>query len=374
MMRQPLVNPVTIRPDSHALAAYCLPSGDHHTSPKGTHVKRFVATIATTGLLATAFGIGMMQPAQAIGDLPVDIHSAGTKKALVTWEDGTSFASASFDAYLVTLDNEIDTPPEDASRIKFVPTASERSVTFTDLSSNTTYHTSVYAVDYTDTGYTIVPATDQDPAGDALGRATGDDTPMTLKASKAIVLTDTSVTISGTVSDAEAYPATVHLLWDEYPQFGGTVEDTVQTDGNGNWSYAIPSLTESTWFFAEHRAEADSVGGWTGRTLVEVRKRISASVSPGLRVRAGTEVTFSGKVGGNPSYLDDGAHPANACLQKLEGGSWSKRFCKPINTLTGNYSLTFQPGSNAGGKYRVFSGMGPAYADSWSRTKKLVIT
>jgi hypothetical protein len=337
-------------------------------------VKRLIATIATTGLLATAFGIGMTQPAQAIGELPVDIQSAGTKKAEVTWDDGTSFASTAFDAYWVTLDNDPDVAPEDASRAKFVPAASARSVTFSDLSSNTTYYASVYAIDYNDTGYAIVPATDQDPAGDALGRATGADTPVTLKTSATTVLTGKSVTISGTVSSAAAYPATVHLLWDEYPQFGGVLEDTVQTDSDGNWLYTFPSLTESTWFFAEHRAGPDSVGGWTGRTPVEVRKRITASVDPGLRVRAGTQVTFSGKVGGNPAYLDDGTQTAKACLQKLEGGTWRKRFCDAINTVNGNYSLSFKPGVNAGGKYRVFSGMGPAYANSWSKVKKLTVT
>ena len=337
-------------------------------------MKRLIATIATTGLLATGLGIGMTQPAHAIGDLPVDIKSAGTKKASVTWDDGTTFANGTFDAYLVTLDNDLSAPPEEASRVKFVPAANPRSVTFSDLSSNTTYHASVYAVDYNDTGYTIVPASDQDPAGDALGRATGVDTPMTLKASTSTVLNGNSVTISGTVTGAASYPATVHVLWDEYPQFGGTQETTVATDGNGKWSYTSSALTESTWFFAEHRAGPDSVGGWTGRALVEVRKRITVSVDPGLRVRAGTQVTFSGKVGGNPSYLDDGTQTAKACLQKLEGGTWGKRFCKPINTLNGNYSLQFKPGVNADGKYRVFSGMGPAYANSWSRTKKLTIT
>ncbi len=110
---------------------------------------------------------------------------------------------------------------------------------------------------------------------------------MTLNASAGTVLTGGSVTISGKLTGT-TLPATVHVLWDEYPQFGGVLEDTVQTDSNGNWLYTFPSLTESTWFFAEHRAGPDSVGGWTGRTLVEVRKRITASVDPGLRVRAGT--------------------------------------------------------------------------------------
>ena len=372
-MRQGVVRPVTVHPRPSQARSALLTLDAPPLFTKGTHVKRLIATIVTTGLLATGLGIGMAPPAQAIGDLGVAIASAGTKKAIVTWDDGTAFASAAFDAYWVTLDNDVDVAPEDASRAKFVPVANARSVTFSDLSSNTTYHTSVYAVDYTETGYSIVPAADQNPAGDALGRASGVDTPMTLKVSATTVLTGKSVTISGTVKDADVYPATVHLLWDAYPQFGGTQEVTRQTDDNGRWSFTSSALTESTWFFAEHRADADSVGGWTGRTLVEVRKRISASVDPGLRVNAGTAVTFSGKVGGNATYLDDSGQVAKACLQKLEGGTWRKRFCETINIVNGNYSLTFKPGSNAGGKYRVFSGMGPAYAASWSKTKKLTI-
>ena len=337
-------------------------------------MKRAVATLVSTGLLATALGsVALSQSAFADGALPVHIESAGTKKVEVTWDDGTAAASAPFDAYLVTLDNDADANPFAADRSLQVSTADPRSATFSDLSSSTTYYAEVYAIDYTGAfpGFTIIPATGQDP-DTALGTQSASYTPVTIRSSSATVMSGKSVTLSGAVTGT-TFPATIAVLWDVYPQFGGTDETTKQTSDTGRWSYTTAPLTESTWFFAEHRAGPESVGGWTARILVEVRKRITIQVTPGLRVKALTQVKFTGKVGGNPAYLDDSGSMAKACLQRKQGTGWSKLVCKPLEA-SGEYSLTFKPGQNASGKYRVFSGMGPAYADSWSATKKLVVT
>jgi hypothetical protein len=272
----------------------------------------------------------------------------------------------------VTLDNDSNVAPADADRSRFVDdAASPLEAHFEDLNSNTTYYATVYAVDFTDSGYTVVPPTGMDP-GTPLGLDTGHYSPLTIKSSAGTTLSGNAVTISGTLKDDTNQPLpnkTVNVLYDVYPQFGGAVELTTTTDPSGNWTLTSPALTVNTWFWAEYRPTGD-VGGWTGRVEVEVRKKISVSVSPRLTISAGTSVTFSGNVKGDPTYLDDAA--VKACLQRLEAGKWSRLFCKPIDP-NGDYTLTFKPGPGADGKYRVFSGMGPAYADSWSRIKKLVV-
>ncbi len=337
-------------------------------------MKRLVSAVATTGLLAASLGVGVLsQPAFAAdGGLTVSINSAGTKKVVVTWVDGLALASGPFDAYLVTLDNDANVVPADADRSRFVDDgASPLEARFEDLNSNTSYFAAVYAVDFTDSGYSIVTATGQG-AGTPLGVDNGSYSPLTIKSSAATALSGNAVTISGTLEDDANQPLpnkTVNVLYDVYPQFGGAVELQATTDSSGNWNLTSPALTENTWFWAEYRPTGD-VGGWTGRVLVEVRKKISASVTPGLTVAAGTSVKFSGNLNSDPSYLDDAA--VTACLQRLEAGKWGKLFCRPIDP-NGDYTLTFKPGPGADGKYRVFSGMGPAYADSWSKVKKLVV-
>lgn len=336
-------------------------------------MKRLISTLATAGLLASALGLGVLtRPAFAAGSLSVTIDSAGTKKVDVRWADGTAVASAAFDSYLVTLDNDSDATPATADRSRFVVAAGTREVRFEDLNSNTTYYASVYAVDFHDTGFTVVPPTGGDP-DTALGASPGDYTPLTIKASKMTALSGRTVTLSGTLKDGLGKPLTftsLTLLYDVYPQFGGIQTKTATTDANGRWSLTSPALTANTWFWAEYGAPG-LVGGWTARILVEVRKKISVSVSPGLKVQAGTAVKFSGNVNGNPDFLDDAS--VKVCLQRLQSGKWGKLFCRAIEP-NGDYLLTFKPGPNADGKYRVFSGMGPAYADSWSRVKTLTVT
>jgi hypothetical protein len=333
-------------------------------------VKRFAVVVATAGLLATSLGLSGPS-ALAAGALNLSIDSAGTKKVDVSWDDASSIVTPAFDAYLVTLDNDSTSTPGTADRSRFVQAAGTRVVQFEDLNSNTTYYASVYAVDFNDTGFTIVPADGADP-DTALDTAGGRYTPLTIKSNTTTVLSGKTVTLSGTLRDDVGDPianANVTMLYDVYPQFGGSTPKVVKTDASGRWSVTSPTLTANTWFWAEYQATGD-VGGWTGRILVEVRKKISVTVTPGLTVNAGDTVKFDGKVQGNPDFLDDA--PVKVCLQRLEGGNWKKLLCRSL-AANGGYTLSFKPGANADGKYRVFSGMGPAYADSWSRTKKLVV-
>jgi hypothetical protein len=334
-------------------------------------VKRLVVAIATSGLIATSIG-ALAQPALAAdGGLSVTIASAGTKKVDVSWADGAALASGPFDAYLVTLDNDANVAYDQADRSRFVAPAT-LTTRFEDLNANTTYYAQVFAIDYTVAGFVVVPATGQG-ADTALGAEIGTYSPVTIRSAAPTVLSGNATALSGVLKDDLGHPLageTVTVMSDPYPQ-GGATEQTDVTDANGNWTITSDVLKENTSFWAEYR-DTSGVGGWTGRITVEVRKTLSVSVSPGLKVAALTKVTFSGSTHGDPTFLDDAPKPVQVCLQHYEAGKWAKKFCDPVDS-NGNYSLSFKPGANADGKYRTWSGMGPAYADSWSKTKKLVV-
>lgn len=336
-------------------------------------MKRLVLSVTTAAAVAvSALGAGLLAPsAMADGGLTVAIASAGTKKVDVSWADGTALASGPFDAYLVTLDNDADTTPDVADRSRFVDPAATLETRFEDLNANTTYYASVYAVDFTTTGFDVVPATGQ-PADTPLGTDTGLYTPLTMSASATKVLSGKTITLSGTLTDstgAALAGRTVTVLRDDYPQFGGAVEETVFTDGAGKWTYTSPALTANTWFWAEFRA-SDQVGGWTGRIAVEVRKKISIAVAPSTTVPSNTTLKFTGKLlGTNPAYLAG----VNVYLQRLQGGTWGSIKAATLDEATGEYSVNFKPSATADGKYRIFSGMGPAYADSWSKAKSITV-
>ncbi|MFL6288025.1 MAG: hypothetical protein ACJ73L_06465 [Actinomycetes bacterium] len=335
-------------------------------------MKRFAVALATSGLLATTMGVGALaQPAFAAdGGLSVTIASAGTKKVDVTWADGSAMATGPFDAYLVTLDNEADTTPDTADRSRFVDDAATRTARFEDLNANTSYYATVYAVDYQADGVVVVPPTGS-PAGTALGTHSAAYSPLTIQASNVKPLTGTTITLSGTLLP-DGVSATggeeVTVIADTYPPGGGTLEKTAVVSSNGSWSLTSEALTTNTTYWAEYRDE-DGVGGWTGRVDVQVRKNITLAVNPGTTVPAGTKVSFSGTLGGDSSLLAG----VQVCLQKLIGGAWKSRFCT-VAEPDATYLIKQQLGATADGRYRTWSGMGPAYGDSWSKPKKMTTT
>jgi hypothetical protein len=277
-------------------------------------------------------------------------------------------ADGPFDAYLVTLDNDSDSTATTADRSRFVDDAADRSVRFEDLNANTTYYAKVYAVDYQADAVVVVPPTGQDP-GTALGSATGAYSPLTISLSRATVVSGSTVVVSGTLTDNAGAPisgATVQVTDDAYPAGNLPLPRNVITDADGRWSFTSDPLTINTQFWAEYRPTS-GVGGWTGRLTVEVRKAISVAVAPGLTVNAGAQVKFTGTLGGDVSYLGG----VQACLQKLTG-TWKTFKCTTV-AADASYLLSFRPASADDGKYRVWSGMGPAYADSWSKAKKLTV-
>jgi hypothetical protein len=335
-------------------------------------VKRAAVILASAGLVATTVGVGaVVQPAFAVDSFTPTMGSAGAKKVAIDWAHSpvtaADAASAPFDALFVTLDNDTGATPTTADRVHIVD-SSATSTQFDDINSNTTYYASVFAIDYGTTGYTIVPPTGG-TADTPLASISGTYSPVTIVSSSSLVLSGKTVTLSGRVTTSDNPIGKVTISRDTYPQFGGAIEETVTPDANGNWTLTTPQLTEVTWFWAEYD-DNDGVGGWTSRISVDVRKKMSISVSPGLTVDAGTPVTFSGDTKGDPAFLDPAT--VKVCLQHLEGGTWAKKFCKPVQA-NAHFTLTFKPGPNADGKYRAWSGMGPAYANSWSPTRKLVV-
>jgi hypothetical protein len=337
-------------------------------------VKRIAVALATTGLLATTLGVGALaQPASAADVFTPVMASAGTKKVTIDWAHSpvaaADAASGSFDALFVTLDKAPDATPESADRVHIVD-ASATSTQFDDLNSNTTYYASVFAIDYTATTYAIVP-----PQGGAtdtpLGSVVGTYSPLTILSSSLKPLSGTSVTVSGRLEDSNGDPLDgekITLYVDSYPQGSADQPDGILTDPTGHWSWTSPALTINTSFWAEYRDTA-GVGGWTGRVDVEVRKNVTLNVTPGTKVPAGTEVKFSGKLGGDPLLLSG----VQVCLQKVTNGAWKSPKCGAANA-DGTYLIKLQLGAAADGKYRTWSGMGPAYGDSWSKPKKMTTT
>ena len=113
-----------------------------------------------------------------------------------------------------------------------------RSVTFDDLTAGTTYYFNLYAVDYTDTGVDIVPATG-DPAGTPIGYVAAEGSTLTINTSADVVLSGITVTFSAR-SPGTAGPRagdTVTVESDPFPFEGdGWSPTTTTTNASGNWS------------------------------------------------------------------------------------------------------------------------------------------
>ena len=105
-----------------------------------------------------------------------------------------------------------------------------------------------------------------------------------------------------------------------------------------------------------------------------MRKKLKVKITPGLHINAGTALTFKGKlpaVAGFATYYADNNVPAQ--VERLVGGVWTSVGASQRVDATGNYSINFTPAANADGKYRVFSGLGSAYGDSYTKAYKVVI-
>jgi hypothetical protein len=245
-------------------------------------------------------------------------------------------------------------------------------VTFDDLSAGTTYYFNLYAVDYTATGIDIVPATG-DPAGTPIGYVAAEGSTLTINASADVVLSAGTVTVSGTLTgdsgprDGES----VTVESDPFPFEGdGWLQTTATTNAAGNWSKSF-TPTINTRYRAFYTTVG--IGGWTRNVTVEVRKKITVTVEPGNTVTGGTQLRFRGQLPGDPTFYQQpiAEETVKVCLQRLTGGVWAGSIkCEPVN-VDGSYVIRHTPGATA--KYRVFSGMGPAFADSWSKAKRITV-
>ena len=318
-----------------------------------------------------ALGTGVASADAPANTAGLVVSPAGTKKAEASWSDWKSIEpGAVFDAYWVTADDDSNFTPFTADRGRFVDDTAARSVVFDDLNAGTTYFFAVYAVDYTTAGVVVVPP----PGGDAstpIGYNAAAGSTLTINASKSVVPAGKPADIYGALTDALGAPiagAQVQITRDEYP-FGAGVTSNVATDANGKWAQPFSPVINTR--YSATYTPANGIGGWTRVVTVEARKKISVAVSPGTTVAAVDTVRFTGQVSADPAYLDDSGSMAKICLQRLTA-KWGSLKCVAINP-DGSYLLKFQPGASADGKYRVFSGMGPAYGDSWLRTKTLTV-
>ena len=336
-------------------------------TPRGIPVKRVALILATTSLLATALGTGVASAVAPTNAANLAVGPAGTKKAEATWSDWKTIEpGAVFDAYWIIADDDANFTPFTADRGRFVDDTGTRSVTFDDLNAGTTYYFAVYAVDYTNEGVTVVPPTGGG-ASTPIGYNVAAGSTLTINTSKSVVPAGKPVSIYGALVDAVGAPvvgAQVSVTRDEYP-FGATVTSNVVTDADGKWSQPF-SPAANTRYSATY-TPANGIGGWTRVVTVEARKKISIAVDPGTTVAAGTAVKFTGTLGGDPAFFSG----VQACLQRLDG-KWGSLKCVDVDAA-GAYLLKFAPGAAGSGKYRVFSGMGPAYGDSWSRSKTLTV-
>ena len=324
-----------------------------------------------TGVAAATTGVVADPPNTAnLTVVPFDV-----KKATASWDDWTVIQpSAVFDAYLVTADDDSANGALNSDRSRFVDPAGPLAVTFDDLTAGTRYYFHVYAVDYTTTGVVVVPPSGG-AAGDPIGYFAADGATLTIVNSLDVVKSGNNVTVSGVLTDdlGPISGATVKVQSDAYP-FDGWSTDSVSTDGSGRWSKAF-APTINTRYRALYQPPT-GVGGWTRNVTVEVRKKITVAVDPGATVSAGTTIKYTGKLGGTPANFQppiSGAEPVKACLQRQTGTKWSSNIkCAFVNS-DGTYLIKHKPGVDQDGKYRIESGMGPAYADSWSKTKTITI-
>lgn len=295
-------------------------------------MKRLTVMLTATGLLTAALGTGVAAAAPA-NAANLTVTPAGTKKAEATWSDWKSIEpGAAFDAYWVVADDD---------------------ATFTPFTAD---------------GVAIV-APSGAGASSPIGYRVAAGSTLTINATKSVVPAGKPVGLYGSLTDGFGAPlegGDIEVSRDAYPFGDGTVADTVQSDEGGKWSKTYSPLVNTR--YSATYTPADGIGGWTRVVTVEARKKISVALDPGATVAAGSVVKFTGTLGGDPTLFTG----VQACLQRLDG-KWGSLKCVDVDAA-GGYLLKFAPGAAGSGKYRVFSGMGPAYGDSWSRAKTLTVT
>lgn len=345
------------------------------SEPGRDTVKRSNLALSVVGVIvATAMPLagvaGAIEPADP-ANLTV-VPGGAPKKATASWDDwATVEPTATFDAYLVTADDDSTNGAFAADRSRYIDDDATRSVTFDDLSAGTTYYFRVYAVDYTDAGVLIVPPS-AGSAGDPIGAEAAPGSTLTINTSADVVASGKPLTLFGslTIDNVADLPEPITVQSDAFP-YDVWVDAAASADGTGKWSKSFaPAI--NTRYRALY-APATGIGGWTRNVTVEVRKKITVATDPGNTVSAGTTIKYTGTLGGTPEYFQTpiADETVKACLQRLSG-SWKTIKCVPVNA-NATFLIKHEPGVDQDGKYRIYSGMGPAYADSWSRARSITV-
>lgn len=346
-------------------------------------MKRLVAAIAAIGLVATGAvasvsGVASAEPENLaqlkVSPPPAAFDGFGARKAIVSWDAVAPPGTASYLVVADTNDNFIDPadpeygPNKARLRVGEVPVDGTRQVLADLLIAGKNYHFAVYALN--DTGGVIAPdgAEPKTPIGYVLAEGYN----LSITASRTTVLNGNRVVLSGKLSKPDGSPLvgrTITIFRDPYPNADkeqDVATTSVTTGAGGRWTFpAKPAINGRYW---ARFIPPTGIGGWTKFVGIDVRAGITLHVQPDTSIRHGRRLTFSGRVDAVPAKVAG----LPICWQHRAAGSWGGGSCGKIRD-NGTYVLRLRPGANADGRYRVHSGLGPAYADSQSRAVAITI-
>ena len=168
-----------------------------------------------------------------------------------------------------------------------------------------------------------------------------------------------NVVLSGVVTDGSAFKPNVEVV--AFDPVAGNIYADVFTDGNGQWSVALPPGTYSLYFFVGDRSRASGYLGASGFTFDPARAEaivVANADLSNLNVVLPPPLHISGSVKGPGSSVLGGikvfAYDANSFEEMGEA----------TTAMDGTYSMAMAPGDY----YVQFEDPGDAYAPGyWSQ-------
>lgn len=191
---------------------------------------------------------------------------------------------------------------------------------------------------------------------------------LTLKASASTVTYGSPVTLTAKLVDAGNGAARAYQEVDLYARKKGAREyfwvDTLRTSSSGVATFAA-RLDQSYEFQVVYRGAGTALGVTAGPLLVNVRTRISVSLSRTTVARYGA-VTISGSVAPNKAGR-------TVYLQRWVNGAWKNYTSKTLSTSS-TYAFTIRPSTAGTWKLRVYRPADSAHAAGASATRTLTVT